>query len=177
VKNNKLDYYIFIEELNEKIIKNIIHLKRRFKIYIIIFPKDFSLISKFIRTNRVPFYVIDNIQFAVKNRAHGLFLSGKNKRVRGNIKETTKLDVIGSVHNQLEYSFKEQQKCSTIMLSPIFYNNKYSLNKILFPIKFNLISLNWKINICALGGISKKNIKLINITKSNSIGVRSLIKN
>jgi thiamine monophosphate synthase len=177
VKNNKLDYYIFIEELNEKIIKNIIHLKKRFKINIIIFPKDFYLISKFVRTNRIPFYVIDNLQFAVKNRAQGLFLSGKNKKISRSIKETTKLDVIGSAHNQLEYSFKEQQKCKTIMLSPIFYNDKYSLNKILFPIKFNLISLNWNINICALGGISKKNIKLINITKSNSIGVKSLIKN
>jgi predicted alpha/beta-hydrolase family hydrolase len=29
VKNIKLDYYIFVEELNEKIIKNITNLKRR----------------------------------------------------------------------------------------------------------------------------------------------------
>lgn len=31
MKNNKLAYYIFIEELNEKIIKNIIKLKKKAK--------------------------------------------------------------------------------------------------------------------------------------------------
>jgi 2-keto-3-deoxy-6-phosphogluconate aldolase len=59
------------------------------------------------------------------------------------------------------------------MLSPIFYNNKYSQNQILNPIKFNLISLNWKTNLCALGGINKTNIRKINLTKAMSIGVKS----
>ena len=63
------------------------------------------------------------------------------------------------------------------MLSPIFYNKKYSSNKLLYVPRFNLISLNWKTNICALGGISNKNIKLINLTRSNSVGVKSLITN
>jgi 2-keto-3-deoxy-6-phosphogluconate aldolase len=61
------------------------------------------------------------------------------------------------------------------MLSPIFYNNKYSINKILNPIKFNLISLNWKTEICALGGISNNNIKKIKNTKAKSIGIKSWI--
>jgi len=40
VKNTKLDYYIFIEELSEKIIKNIIDLKKKkLKIKIIILKK------------------------------------------------------------------------------------------------------------------------------------------
>lgn len=63
------------------------------------------------------------------------------------------------------------------MLSPIFYNYKYSKNKILYPVKFNLISLNWSIPTCALGGINEKNIKKINITKARSIGIKSLISN
>jgi 2-keto-3-deoxy-6-phosphogluconate aldolase len=61
------------------------------------------------------------------------------------------------------------------MLSPIFYNNKYSLNKILSPVKFNLISLNWKTDVCALGGISNNNIKKLKITKVKSIGIKSWI--
>jgi len=41
VKNTKLDYYIFIEELSEKIIKNIIDLKKKkLKIKIIILKKN-----------------------------------------------------------------------------------------------------------------------------------------
>ena len=46
---------------------------------------------------------------------------------------------------------------------------------ILNQIKFNLITLNWKTKICALGGISYKNVMLINLTKSTSIGIKSLI--
>jgi 2-keto-3-deoxy-6-phosphogluconate aldolase len=61
------------------------------------------------------------------------------------------------------------------MLSPIFYNDKYSQNQILNPIKFNLISLNWKTDICALGGISNKNINKIKITKTRSVGIKSWI--
>ena len=176
MKNNKLDYYIFIEELNEKIIKNIINLKKRkLRLKIIILDKNPLIISKFAKKNGISFFVKDNIKLAKLVNAQGIFLTNKNKILRNNIKETTKLEVIGSAHNQFEYNIKKKQQCSTIMLSPIFYNIKYSRNKILSPIKFNLITLNWKIKVCALGGINNKNIKLINLTKSKSIGVKSLI--
>jgi thiamine monophosphate synthase len=52
------------------------------------------------------------------------------------------------------------------MLSPIFSNIKYTENKLLGILKFNLISSIWKIKICALGGINKKNLKKINTTKA-----------
>ena len=176
MKNNKIDYYIFIEELNEKIIKNIINLKKRkLRLKIIILDKNPLIISKFAKKNGISFFVKDNIKLAKLVNAQGIFLTNKNKILRNNIKETTKLEVIGSAHNQFEYNIKKKQQCSTIMLSPIFYNIKYSRNKILSPIKFNLITLNWKIKVCALGGINNKNIKLINLTKSKSIGVKSLI--
>jgi hypothetical protein len=62
------------------------------------------------------------------------------------------------------------------MLSPLFYNKKYSKNKILGPIKFNLITNSWKSEICALGGINQKNIKEIKLLpKKTSIGFKSLI--
>jgi len=61
------------------------------------------------------------------------------------------------------------------MLSPIFYNEKYSVNKILNPIKFNLISLGWKIDLCALGGLTEENIGKIKMTKAKAIGVKSLV--
>ena len=108
-------------------------------------------------------------------KAKGIFLTSSNKSLKSNIKQTTKLEVIGSAHNQFEYTIKKRQRCSIIMLSPIFYNIKYSPNKILSAIKFNLITLNWSIDICALGGINNKNIKLINLTKSKAIGIKSLV--
>ena len=176
MKNNKLDYYIFIEELNEIIVRNLIKLKqKKIKIHIIYTKKDYLIISKFSKKNKIPLYFVDNLRLAIQYKAEGIFLTASNKSLKSNIKQTTKLEVIGSAHNQFEYNIKKRQHCSTIMLSPIFYNIKYSPNKILSPIKFNLITLNWDSKICALGGINNKNIKLINLTKSKSIGVKSLV--
>jgi len=176
VKNNKLEYYIFIEELNEIIASNLIKLKqKKIKIHIICSEKNYFIISKFSKKNKIPLYFINNLRLAIQCKVEGVFLTSSNKSLKSNIKQTTKLEVIGSAHNQFEYSIKKKQHCSTIMLSPIFYNIKYSPNKILNPIKFNLITLNWDIKVCALGGINNKNRKLINLTKSKSIGVKSLI--
>ena len=176
MKNNKLEYYIFIEELNEIIVRNLIKLKqKKIKIHIIYTKKNYLLISKFAKKNKIPLYFINNLRLAIQYKAKGIFLTASNKSLKSNIKQTTKLEIIGSAHNQFEYNIKKKQQCSTIMLSPIFYNIKYSPNKILSPIKFNLITLNWNIKVCALGGINNKNIKLINLTKSESVGVKSLI--
>jgi thiamine monophosphate synthase len=178
VRNIKLDYYIFVEELNEKTIKNIINLKKqKVKISIVILNKNSLIISKFAKKERIPFFLTDNLKYAIQNKAQGVFLTNKYKVLKNNIKRTAKLEVIGSAHNQYEYWIKKQQNCTMIMLSPIFYNKKYSPNKILGISKFNLITLNWKINICALGGISSKNIRLINLTRAKSVGVKSLITN
>ena len=176
MKNNKLDYYIFIQELNEKIIKNIISLKRRkLRLNIIVLNKNFLIVSKFAKKHDIAFFIKDNIKLAKQLNARGIFLTNKNKILRSNIKETTKLEVIGSAHNQREYYIKQKQNCSTVMLSPIFYNKKYSPNKILYVPRFNLITLNWKTRIAALGGINLKNLKLVNLTKSRCIGIKSLI--
>ena len=178
MRNIKLDYYIFVEELNEKTIKNIISLKRqKLRVNIVILERNSLTISKFAKKERIPLFFTDNLKDAIKNKAQGIFLTSKHKALKNNIKKTTKLEVIGSAHNQYEYYIKKKQNCSTIMLSPIFYNKKYSSNKILHVPRFNLISLNWKTNICALGGISSKNVKLINLTRSKSVGVKSLITN
>jgi thiamine monophosphate synthase len=176
VRNIKPDYYIFIEELNEKTIKNIISLKKqKLRVNIVILDKNSLTISKFAKKERIPIFFTDNLKDAIKNKANGIFLTSKYKVLKNNIKRTTRLEVIGSAHNQYEYCIKKQQNCRMIMLSPIFFNKKYTSNKILYVPRFNLISLNWKTNVCALGGISSKNIKLINLTRSKSVGVKSLI--
>ncbi len=177
MKNNKLEYYIFIEELNEIIVRNLIKLKqKKIKIHIICSEKNYLIISKFSTKNKIPIYFINNLRLAIKYKVKGIFLTASNKSLKNNIKQTTKLEVIGSAHNQFEYSIKRRQNCSTIMLSPIFFNIKYSPNKILNPIKFNLIIRDWSIKVCALGGINNMNIKRINLTKSNSIGIKSLVQ-
>jgi len=177
---NKLKKYIFIKDLNEEIKKNI---KKLCNVEIIINNIDFSEISlkrfleiqNFCQKNKIPFYIIDNYKIALKLKAQGIFISSDNKRIIPNLFLYKKFKIIGSAHNQLEYFFKKRQQCETITLSPIFFNPKYSKNKVLNPIKFNLISKDWNANLCALGGILDENIRKINLTKVSSIAFQRLI--
>ena len=63
------------------------------------------------------------------------------------------------------------------MLSPLFFNEKYSKNRILNILKFNNKTINWKINLCALGGINSKTLKKVKLTKSVAIGFKKTISN
>ena len=176
MNNYRLKYYIFLDELNEKIIKNIQNLKKRkIDLKLIVSEKILFSILDFVKYSKIPFFIIDNVKLATKYKANGIFLTSKNRSLINITKGSQRIEVIGSAHNQYEYFIKERQGCSTIFLSPIFYNKKYSLNKILHIHKFNLMALNWKKSIGALGGINLKNLKLIKLIRSKSIGIKSLI--
>ena len=171
-------YYIFVSELNETIKNNLLNIYKPNLILNFTISEQNSLklakcIIKFCKDHHIPFYILNDIKIAKQLKAHGLFISANNRRIGLSLFQNIKFNLIGSAHNQFEYFVKHRQNCKTIMLSPIFYNNKYSQNQILNPIKFNLISLNWKTNVCALGGIDKTNIRKINLTKAMSIGVKS----
>ena len=76
MKHKFLVHYIFIEELNEIIKKNILILKnKKYRLNIITSDKNVHQISQFAKISRIPFYVIDNIKSAIKNYASGVFLS------------------------------------------------------------------------------------------------------
>ena len=174
-----LEKYIFIDQLNEKIKKNIIKLKRAHLIYSLKSNKDeiykeFLQIINFTKKNKIPLYLLDNYKIAIKYKLDGIFLTSSNKRILP-ISIKNKLKIIGSAHNQREYFIKKNQSCEMISLSPLFYNNKYSVNKILQPLKFNLIANNWNIKLCALGGILETNIKKIQLTKASAIGIKRFV--
>lgn len=178
---NKLIKYILVQNLNENNIKNI---KKLTNIKIIYNNEEFNdttlkeceKIKHFCRKNKIQFYIINNYKIAIKMKADGIFLSARNKRVNFNDFIQNKLKIIGSAHNQMEYYFKKKQRCQTIVLSPLFFNQKYSKNKILGTTKFNLISLGWITNLCAMGGINLENIKQINLTKATSVAFQRLVE-
>ena len=126
------------------------------------------------KKNQLPFYITDNFKLALQTKANGIFLSAKNKKIIPKIQKLN-FELIGSAHNQIGYYFKKKQGCTLLMLSPIFFNKKYSENKILGPIKFNLISNSWNNNLCALGGISLKPLNKIKLTRASSIAFVSLV--
>ncbi len=81
--------------------------------------------------------------------------------------------LIGSAHNLREIKIKEKQKVKEIFLSSLFKNN----GNFLGLNKFNLLSNYTKKDVIALGGISKENIKIINLTKSFGFAGISYFKN
>ena len=157
LKFNNINIIIDDNEKNEKELKN-----------------QLSLI-KFAKKNKIPFLFKNDYRKSIKFKSNGILLDNKNKNVIKPIILKKNFIIIGLVHNQIEYYKKLIQGCKIVMLSPIFYNNKYTNNKILGINKFNLMSKDWKSNICALGGVSENNIKKINMTKASHIGFARLI--
>jgi thiamine-phosphate pyrophosphorylase len=124
----------------------------------------------------IPFFLINNYQLCSKYNSNGIFLSSINKQTIKPILLKKNFKIIGSAHNQSEYFLKIKQGCKLIMLSPLFFNKKYSENKILNVLKFNLISRRWNKNLCALSGINQENIKKIKLTTANSIAFKRFIE-
>ena len=175
----KEEFYLFLEEFNEKLVKNINKFSNLAIIYnhkIINDYVNFLSLRNFCKKNKINLYILDNFEVFLKFKLSGIVLSNFNKNYPFKIVNYKKnIKIIGKVHSQRDYYFKKNQKCTSVLLSPIFNNNKYSANQLLGVTKFNLISMHWKLKILALGGINLSNIKKINLTKSQGIGFRNLI--
>jgi thiamine monophosphate synthase len=181
LKYNK--YFFLTDTINDEI-KNKI---KKFSNFNIIYydqnktvNKDINLdkynqIYNFCKKNKIPIYITNNFKLLLKLKADGIFLTSKNiPTTYQKIKSKT---LIGLAHNQIEYYFKEKQGCDIVMLSPLFFNKKYSTNEILGTTRFNLITKNWKTKVGALGGINASNINKVKILqKVDSIAFISWLK-
>jgi thiamine-phosphate pyrophosphorylase len=179
--NSNIKFYFFTDTLDEIIKKNIKNFTKLSFIYKSNSINDINhtnikKIKNFCKKNKILFFISDNFKLAEKYGTDGIFLSGSYKKIGNIFLKKKNFKIIGSAHNQLEYSIKNKQLCQVIMLSPLFYNKKYSQNKILNVCKFNLISMNWDKKICALGGINLNNLKKLNMTKSSAAAFISLMK-
>ena len=138
---NTYHNYIFLNEINNEIKFKIKKIRKISIIYYEDNSKVFDeinckIIRNFSKSIKAPFYVMNCIKRANKYKANGVYISANNKRIILN--KYPKLKIIGSAHNNLDYYFKFNQKCTMIMLSPLFYNKKYSYYKILSSNKFKL---------------------------------------
>lgn len=176
IKKKITKLYYFTNILNDKIKNNIQKFKKDLSIIYYPLENNFDVnsiisISKYCFKNNIPFLIPDNCRLAIKIKADGILISSLNKQnSHCNILNLRKFIILGAAHNQIDFSRKKNQFCDLVILSPLFSNPKYSNNKILGSIKFNLISKNWNYKICALGGISNKNLNKINLLKIKSIG-------
>lgn len=173
-------HYVFLGKINNLIKENLVKFNN---INIIIdidkknkkgLENELSII-KFAKKNNIPFLFKNDFQKCIKFNAFGIFIEGNYKKITKPMLLKKNFHIIGGAHNQLEYAQKLRQKCHLLMLSPLFFNEKYSKNKILNISKFNQKALNWKIKLCALGGINSRTLKKIKLTKCMAIGFKKFI--
>jgi len=109
------------------------------------------------------FYLSNNIKLAIKLGLDGAYIPSFNKRFNHlNYSYVNNFKIIGSAHNLKEIKIKELQKVDKIFLSSLFKRNKNYLG----INKFKLLSNLTKKKVVVLGGISKKNSKLLKILKN-----------
>lgn len=173
-------HYVFLAEINNFIKENLVKFNN-INIIIDIDEKDKKRLEKqlsiikFAKKNNIPFLFKNDFRKCIKFNASGIFIEANYKKITKPILLKKNFHIIGGAHNQLEYTQKLRQKCHLLMLSPLFFNEKYSKNKILNISKFNQKALNWKIKLCALGGINSKTLKKIKLTKCIAIGFKKFI--
>ena len=174
-KNFKV--YYFIENFNLKELSsinrpiNIIFRNYHSNNYL----QDLIKTRNFCKKKGFNLFLSNNLHLALKLKLDGIYLPSFNKRlIYKNLIFSKKFRFIGSAHTISEIKIKENQNCEEIFLSPIFKTDKHK--NYLDTIKFNLQTLEVKTDIIALGGISSKNLKKINLTKSKGIASISWIK-
>ena len=159
----QLDKYYFINSLDTN------NLKKQDKQTTIIYRNykssqtDFNKILKlknFLKKRGNKFLIANNFKLALKLGLDGVYLPSFNKKYNHLAYSTfTNFIILGSAHNLKEIRIKELQNVQEIFISSLFKKNKnyLGLNK------FKILKRYTKRNVVALGGISKKNIKKINL--------------
>ena len=137
--------------------------------------KDLIKTRNFCKEKGFSLFLSNNLHLALKLKLDGVYLPAFNKKlIYKNLRLLKKFRFIGSAHNISEIRIKEKQNCEEIFLSPIFKTDKHK--NYLDTIKFNLLALEVKKDVVALGGINSNNLKKINLTKSKGIASISWIK-
>ena len=117
-------------------------------------------LKNFLKKRGNKFLLSNNIKLAIKLKLDGAYIPSFNKKF-DHLAYSINTDfiLVGSAHNIKEIRIKELQKVQSIFLSSLFKrnNNYLGLNK------FKILSNHTKKKVVALGGISKKNLKILNL--------------
>ena len=160
--NKILNKYYFINKFNES------HIDKQDKGVVIIYRNydqkiDEKLIIKiknYCKKKGNKFLLSNNIKLAIKLNLDGAYIPSFNKNTKHlSYSLTKKFIILGSAHNINEMNTKELQNVNAIFLSSIFKKNKNFLGFY----KFKLLSHLTRRPTIALGGISKKNLKKLNL--------------
>jgi len=119
-------------------------------------------IKEYCKKRKIKFYLSNDIKLAIKLDCDGAYIPSFNKKTEHlSYSYKKNFDIIGSAHNLKEIRIKEKQKVNKIFLSSLFKKNKNFLG----INKYKILTSLTKINMVALGGISKNNLKKLNLLK------------
>ena len=119
-------------------------------------------IKNYCKNRKVKFFLANNVKLALILNLDGAYIpSFNNNKSHLSYNFKKNFILIGSAHNIREIRIKERQEVDAIFLSSLFKKNKNFLGIYKFRI---LASLTTK-KIIALGGISNKNLKFLNLVK------------
>jgi len=168
--------YYFIDKLDReeifKLNKDINIILRNYKIKFN--AKDIKKIIKLCHSKKQKIFIANDFKSAFKYNFDGVYLPSFNKiNNLKNLSMKKNFKIIGSAHNLREIIVKINQSCSEIFVSPIFKTYKDNYLNIT---KFNILNLLNPKTIIALGGLNKKNIKKLKMTKSKGFASISWIK-
>jgi thiamine monophosphate synthase len=173
------NFFFFTDLINNELIHQILKFKNISLIYSTSNQnenlEELIKIKLFCSKNNIKLYTKNNFKLAMKIKADGVFLNNEFRNKLVQKYEKKKFKIIIGIHSIKEFYLKNYESFKDVIISPIFYNKKYSTNKILSPIKFNLMSLNWKKKKYALGGVNRSNFRKIYLTSAVGIGFVSLI--
>ena len=116
--------------------------------------------KKYCKKKQKKFFLSNNIKLAIKLNLDGVYIPSFNKNLNHLSYNCNKnFKIIGSAHSLKDIKTKELQKVDRIFLSSLFKKNKNFLG----INKFKLLTNLTKKKIVALGGISRKNCKLLKL--------------
>jgi len=158
----KISKYYFINKFDTN------HIDKQDKNTIIIY-RNYDLknhlrtiikLKKYCNKKNLKFFLSNDVKLALNLNLDGAYIPSFNKSF-GHLSYSynNNFKIIGSAHNLKEIKTKEMQKVSKIILSSLFKKNKNFLG--LF--RFKLLSKLTKKDVVALGGISRKNLKMLKI--------------
>ena len=160
--NKFLNKYYFINKFDQS------HIDKQVNETIIIFRNynqkvDEKLIIKiknYCKKKGNKFLLSNNIRLAIKLDLDGIYIPSFNKDKKHlSYSFKKRFIILGSSHNVYELRTKELQNVEAIFLSSVFKKNKNYLG----INRFKLLSLLTKKPFIALGGISKTNLKKLNL--------------
>ncbi len=175
----KKKYFFIIESIKDIELKNIKNFGKYSVIYRNNAHEHIDKLKKFrsnCKTQKIPFFVANNINLMNRLKADGLFISAHNKRLNLKNIRRNNLKIIGAAHNIKEINLKKLQGCSNIFLSRLFKTSYKNKKDYLGVIKFNLIAKSVKTSLTPLGGINLYNLNKLKIVKCETVALSSLIK-